>query len=66
MTPYKPYKMNCRIKDKDGKVLEEHTRNVYVVDRPTMLDENGAPIRMALDAKCETNGRYAVGKITIE
>ena len=31
-----------------------------------MLDENGAPIRMALDAKCETNGRYAVGKITIE
>ncbi|MBO5218875.1 MAG: hypothetical protein J6C52_05565, partial [Clostridia bacterium] len=32
----------------------------------TMLDENGAQIRMALDAKCETNGRNAVGKITIE
>jgi hypothetical protein len=31
-----------------------------------MLDETGAPIKMALDAKCEQNGRYTVGKITIE
>ncbi len=41
LTSYKPYTVSCKIKDKDENVLEEYTRNVYVVDRPTILDENG-------------------------
>ncbi len=38
---YKPYTVSCKIRDKDGAVLEEHSREVYVVDKPTILDEDG-------------------------
>lgn len=41
MEPYKKYVLKCNIKNTKGEILETHEQNLYVVDRPSMLSEDG-------------------------
>ncbi|MBE7025605.1 MAG: S-layer homology domain-containing protein [Ruminococcaceae bacterium] len=41
MEPYERYTLKCKIKNAKGEVLEEYEQNLYVVDRPSMLSEDG-------------------------
>jgi len=41
MEPYKKYVLKCNIKNTKGEVLESHEQNLYVVDRPEMISEDG-------------------------
>ncbi len=41
MEPYKKYVLKCNIKNTKGEVLESHEQNLYVVDRPSMMSEDG-------------------------
>lgn len=41
MEPYEKYTLYCTIKNSKGEILENHQQNLYVVDRPSMMSEDG-------------------------